>query len=447
MDKVVYVVHCVDTEGPLYEAPEVPFTQIKKVFGIEIPPTEANLVKLQKGELDLGGLEHAVMNLVDVHKMSINMNWEILNQSIQFITADDFRRRMPDSFGNGWIFSWFCLDHVGFEGENPRRRDAGHHKVFDRYIDLVIDQDKGDIVQFHHHPVSHSGNYHECGTAYWGRETLNDILTRKVIDRSWFPTAFRPGFHTERPDSNWFLEQWIPFDYGNQSVKGINTNQPDLANGRFGDWRRAPLEWKPYHPSYDDYQKKGSCHRWLTRCLNMYARLREITQEDVLDAFQLADVEGKALLAFTDHDFKDMKYDILRMQGFIKEALKEFPDIKFQYVDAITAIRKCCDLEPMDLMMECELIENVNNTRLEVTVRGELFGAQPYLALKTNNGKYIWDNFDFDDNKKWSYTFDRDTIIYDNIASIGVAANNPYGKCEIMNFDKEKMNWIRTILN
>lgn len=447
MDKVVYIVHCVDTEGPLYEAPEVPFTQIKKVFGIDIPPTKENLIKLQKGELDLAGAENAVMDLVDVHKMSVNMDWDVLQQSIGFLTSDDFRNRMPDSYGRGWIYSWFCLDHVGFDGENPRRRDVGHHKVFDQYMHLIISQKRGDIVQFHHHPVSHSGNYHECGTAYWGRGTLNDILTRKIIDRSWFPTAFRPGFHTERPDSNWFLEQWIPFDYGNQAVKGVDTSQPDLANGRFGDWRWAPLEWKPYHPSHDDYQKKGMCHRWITRCLNMYARLREINQADVLDAFQLAQEEGKAILAFTDHDFKDMEFDISRVQGFLKEAIKQYPEIKFKYVDAITAMREYLEMQPADLNMSCDILETKNSVRLEVSAQGQIFGTQPYLALKTSTGKYIWDNFDYDQNGRWSYTFDRDSVIYDIVEQIGIAANNPYGRCEVMNYDKRQKKWAKTILN
>ena len=35
-----------------------------------------------------------------------------------------------DSFGNGWVFNWHCLDHVGYIN-NPRRRDMGYHNIFD----------------------------------------------------------------------------------------------------------------------------------------------------------------------------------------------------------------------------------------------------------------------------------------------------------------------------
>ena len=301
------------------------------MLGIDIEASEKNLIKLQNGLLDLNGQEKAVKDLIDVHKMAINMDWDMLRKSLETITTDEFRNQLKDSNGHGWVYSWFCMDHVGFTGENPRRRDVGYHHIFDKYMEMVKKQDKGDIVQFHHHPVSHSGNYHECGTAFWGRSTLNDILTRRIIDRSWFPTAFRPGFHTERPDSHWFLEQWIPFDYGNQAMKEDETNQLDMMNGRFGDWRKAPIEWKPYHPSHDDYQKKGNCHRWITKCLNMNARIREISQEDVLEAFKTAQENGKAILAFTDHDYKDMKYDIERVRHFLKNAMVEYPKVKFEY--------------------------------------------------------------------------------------------------------------------
>jgi len=424
----------------------VPFNQIKSVLGIDIEASEKNLIKLQNGLLDLNGQEKAVKDLIDVHKMAINIDWDMLRKSLETITTDEFRNQLKDSNGHGWVYSWFCMDHVGFTGENPRRRDAGYHHIFDKYMEMVKKQDKGDIVQFHHHPVSHSGNYHECGTAFWGRSTLNDILTRRIIDRSWFPTAFRPGFHTERPDSHWFLEQWIPFDYGNQAIKENETNQLDMMNGRFGDWRKAPIEWRPYHPSHDDYQKKGNCHRWITRCLNMYARIREISQEDVLEAFKTAQKNGKAILAFTDHDYKDMKYDIERIRHFLKKAIVEYPKVKFEYTDAITAMRKCCNIPSKDLEMNCK-IDYDNKIRLQVLTKEKIFDPQPYLALKTFDNDYIWDNFDFEGENVWSYTFDCHSIEYSRIEKIGVAANNSFGKCKVMNYDTNQKQWKTTIWN
>lgn len=437
MAGTVYVVHCIDSEGPLYEEPTVPFEQIRNIFGIEIDPTRENLVKLQKGELDLGGKEEAVSNLVDVHKITTRGTWEEIQEMLDEITADEFRNILPDSNGNGWIYNWFCMDHVGFYGNNPRRRDSGHHKVFDRYWQMTAQQGQGDFIGFHHHPVPFSGNYNESGTAFWGGENLNQILCRKIIDRQWFPVAFRPGFHTERPDSNWFLEQWIPFDYGNQSVKTEETEQIDLSTGRFGDWRHAPLEWRPYHPAHDDYQRKGNCRRWITRCLNMYARIRQITWEDVEDAFLAAQAGENVILSFTDHDYKDMRYEINSVRDLIARAARKYPEIPFAYADAVSAMRKCLGFTYEDLELEAELQKGGGNPRLFVKTDTDIFGPQPFLAIRTKGGAYFWDNFDFATPKKaWSYTFDVNTVRLEEVETIGIAANNGYGICQVILLDQ-----------
>ena len=438
MNGTVYVVHCIDTEGPLYEEPKVPFEQIKNIFGIEIAPTRENLIKLQKGELDLGGKEEAVRNLVDIHKITTRGSWEDIQEMLAQVTSEKFRQELPDSKGNGWVFNWFCMDHVGFTGNNPRRRDGGHHKIFDRYREMILEQKQGDGIGFHHHPVPFSGNYNESGTAFWGGENLNQILCRKIIDRQWFPTTFRPGFHTERPDSHWFLEQWIPFDFGNQSVRMEETDQPDLSEGRFGDWRHAPLEWHPYHPAHEDYQKKGACNRWITRCLNMYARIRQITLKDVEEAFETAQAGKNVLLAFTDHDYKDMYYEINRVRDMIGRASQKYRDVCFEYADAVSAMRRCLNLPYEDLNLNVEIQKDGNVSRLVVSTETKIFGPQPFLALKTKQGLYLWDNFDFAvPGKEWSYTFDNNTVELEAVEAIGIAANNSYGICQVILSDTE----------
>lgn len=48
----------------------------------------------------------------------------------------NFRNKFKDSDGNGWIYNWFCVDHVDYE-LNPRRRDIGYHKIFDEYFNIL----------------------------------------------------------------------------------------------------------------------------------------------------------------------------------------------------------------------------------------------------------------------------------------------------------------------
>ena len=105
MNGKVYIVHCIDTEGPLYETPIVLFERIKDVFGITIEPTKENLIKLQKGEYPLDGKEKAVKNLVDKNKITTKGDWDEIQKMLAQITSDEFRNACPDSYGHGWIYN------------------------------------------------------------------------------------------------------------------------------------------------------------------------------------------------------------------------------------------------------------------------------------------------------------------------------------------------------
>ncbi len=439
MDKTVYIVHCVDTEGPLYESLEETFKRIKYILGYDILPSKENLKKLQNKEMNLDGNEDAICNLVAKSRLKTNETWDQIDDMLDKITNEDYRNFFVDSNGGGWIYNWFCMDHVGFKGYNPRRRDAGFHNIFDHYNNYIKKNKNnfGDIIQWHYHPVSLSGHYHSNGTAYMGCSNIFEILNRKIIDRNWFPAAYRPGFHTERPDSNWFLEQWLPFDYANQAVKGIDTNQPDMAYGRLGDWRKAPKEWMAYHPSHDDYQIQGSCRRWIARCLNMEARLREITLEDIYDGFRRGQQGQPTIISFTNHDFRNMIPEIDKLKYMIRKASECYPDVDFIFSNAVSAMRNALKLNPVKPMMKLKLIKHKekNEGLLTVITENDIFGPQPYLAIKTVTGQYYWDNFDFQDNNKWTYTFDWNTISLNALEKVGVAANSAEGVTEVLVYD------------
>lgn len=433
LSKEVYIVHCVDTEGPLYEPIDSTFKRIKDIYGFEIEATTENLTKLQNRQINLNGYEKAVAEMLDNNLISTFGTWDQIDNMLNKITSVEFRNQFLDSNGEGWIYNWFCMDHVGFNGYNPRRRDAGHHNIYDYYDRRIKNNKSRDIIQWHYHPLPISGDYNASGISYIASKNIFEILSRKIIDRMFFPAAFRPGFHTERPDSHWFLEQWIPFDYSNQAVKGIDTNQPDLSEGRFGDWRRAPLEWIPYNPSHDDYQSKGNCRRWIARCLNMHTRLREITINDFKDGFEMARNGRPVIISFTNHDFRDMGYDIDKIRDMIKTVVAEYPDVKFYYTDAITAMRKVLGLKVENIELQMSL--DKNKKVISVNSNRKIFGPQPYLALKTVTGQYYWDNFDFQSENQWTYTFDFNTLDLRAIEKIGIAANSFDGTTEVVVYD------------
>ena len=55
MSNVVHIVHCIDTEGPLYESIDATFKRINDVFGLKLEPSLETLKKLQNKKISLEG--------------------------------------------------------------------------------------------------------------------------------------------------------------------------------------------------------------------------------------------------------------------------------------------------------------------------------------------------------------------------------------------------------
>jgi hypothetical protein len=433
--KIVHVVHCIDTEGPLFESLPETFKRLKEIFDIELPASRETLEQLQKCEIDLGGHEQEVARVFHPQLLNYNETWDQVDSMLADITSKKFRQRFPDSFGQGWVYNWHCLDHVEYS-DNPRHRELGYHKVFDHYK-LILEASEGnsrDGLHFHYHPMPFTHRATHCATHYFASGTkLFQVLARDVIDRHWFPCVNRPGFHTTRPDSHWFLEQYIPFDYANQACGQDYSKQKDLSGGRFGDWRRAPKNWQPYHPSHDDYQVPGHCRRWIARCLNIGTRLRCLEQADVEQAFSEAQENLPVILSVTNHDFRDMRPDIESVHTMLVRASEQFPDVRFRYCEAREAMREVLDLP---VKSPCILDLNLEDNILHVQSNNLIFGPQPFFAVRNKSGEYYYDNMDFQESfRMWSYTFDESNFPLDSLDKIGVACCDSFGNVSVAVLD------------
>lgn len=425
--KILYVVHCVDTEGPLNETIEATFERLESIFGIKLAPTKENLVRLQNKEIDLAGTEDAVAKCFAPELLRYNANWADITRMLDELLSVSFRKQDIDDFGNGWVYSWHCMDHVGYL-DNPRHKDVGYGNVFRFYKSKLLEScSELDEINWHFHPLSITRNPLNAATSYVNSyDILTEILCRRILDESWFPVANRPGFHAERPDSHAFLEQWIPFDYANQNYDEAQ-DQPDLAGGRFGDWNRATKSWRGYHPSHDDYQEIGTCRRLIFRCLNVGTRFRSLTEDHVREAFSEARANGAAILSFADHDYRDMRLDVNQVRSMLGKIRKEFPDVLLKYAgaeDAAISLMDFGDLTPPKLR-----IGLIYNRLIVEVLDGEIFGPQPFLAIKTKEGHYYHDNLDvIEPRRKWSYVFDDQTVPVGNLSKVGVGSAGRYGK-------------------
>ncbi len=435
-NRKIYIVHAVDTEGPLNESLKSTFERIYELFGLRFK----NKNRETLNNLRRGLLKNKKINLeklkktINPHLLNYNRSWKDINKMLQKINKKDFRNAILDSNGNGWKFSWHCVDHVDYK-INPRKRTLGYHKIFDFYSKYI--KKNNDKVHFHFHPMSTYKEAHRNAKSYFNSPHLYQVISRRIIDRDWFPTAFRAGFHIERPDINLFLEQFIPFDLSNTS-KIEKNKKKDLIGSRGFDWRRATKKWKIYNPHHDDYQIPGHCRRYIGRVLSIRNRVDSIDLKETLKAFKQANSGEKTMLAVTSHDFRDLGTEVEEVRGYLKKAMKKFPKVKIYFVDTAEAFRKVLNFSNKK-KLKLKITKLKDNSFKISTIRGKVFGPQPFLAIKFKNGKYMSDNLDFGlDKKTWYYKFSKETVRPKDLQTIAVGASDKFGNYDVRKYTIRK---------
>ncbi len=446
----VYICHHVDTEGPLHEDIKELFNRLKNIFDIDLEPTKENLKMLQNGDIKVDDkLKKELRLVIEPHTINFHGNWNDIERMLLKIMSKDFRNQMLDSTGNGWIYNWHIMDHIGFV-DNPRHRDMGYLNIFNFYENIIkTTESKKDALHWHFHPIPFYKQANIPATCYDNSMyEIHQVITRRLIEKKWFPKVNRAGFHTERVDSNFFLEQWIPFDPSNQAVETDNMpqEQRDMINHRYGDWIGAPADWSLYHPSLYDWRKKGNLNRVIARVLNMKSRHRNITAKEIEKAFEKAHNGENVYLGITNHDWRDMSVEINEFRILLKEVTKKYPNVNFKFSESTDAFRTVMgynnkEIENSRIVFDIDIKNNVLFLKVK---NGELFGPQPYLAIKTVNGDYFHDNFDFGKFKKeYFYTFDSYTLELNKISKIAVASNDKYGNCYAVYFELENGKIIK----
>lgn len=448
MNGIVYIVHCVDTEGPLHEDIKATFARIKEAFQADIEPLPQNLERLQNMQIPLGGKEKAIIDFIRSDQLSYNDTWEKIQAMHDILFSEKFRARYPDSFGQRYRFSWFCMDHVNFRN-NPRRRTLGFHAIFQEY-QRILEKHVGmrDRIYWHYHPRSFSNDAHRSGTNYSFSNVHNEILARRIIDHLWFPVANR-ATSAEHIDSSLWLEQWIPFDFANSNMEknaGLETQEAcGRVPGRFADWRGSITEWTAYHPSVWDSRKHGNLRRYIARCLNMNCRHSMITAYEVEKAFSSARAGRSCLLSVTNHDFRNMVEETTDFIDMVRSVSKKYPDVKFRWSNAVEAFRGALDMPRISLpKIKCEIKGNL----LRVTSDRSIWGPQPFLAISMKNGNYYHDNFIINSEMDWTYVFDHDSVLLDDVSKVGIATNDSVGNTIVSVCDLQRPDeWKARALN
>ena len=190
-------------------------------------------------------------------------------------------------------------------------------------------------------------------------------------------------------------------------------------------------------------------HLVIAEALNVLNRIASINQREIDNAFIQAQKKGYALVGFASHDFRDLEYEVKYLDNLIKKSYKKFKNVEYKFCEAKYAFAKIAKLKektkikPLKFKIKYYKKSKEDFARLTVIVtQGDVFGPQPFLAIKTKKGRFINDNFDFSSNKKiWHYAFHSDTIPINDISIIGIAANDKLGNTCIKKIKFYKSNF------
>lgn len=427
MKKTVYIVHAVDVEGPMTETIEATFERMKS-YGLPsyINPSKENLEAIQNGSCEFkldNTLSETLSKVFNNHSLGYLENWSKIDSMIHEITSTKFRKEFCSKDGSPYIFSWFIYDHHEGFSNNPRYHEVGTHRIFDHYNQIFKKQnDYSDGIYFHYHHPSINGNALESNTCWTNRTVHEEIIARRIIDREWYFSCFRAGLHIERNDMSHWLEMFIPFDFSARYCKNQNSYSP----GSDMDWRNCSDLWGGWHPDWYDYRKEGTMKRYLFRCTDLWTYLNVLSEDEIEEAFSQADNNGSSVLVYYNHDYRNMVSEIESGYKNIINIAERYPDIDWKFVNALEAAQKYLGLEPKKPSIEYKIEKDI----LIVKCKGEIFGPQPYLAIK-ENGKYFRDNFTDEGNNTWAYRFRN----LDDIQAVGIAANSPSGMYDLKRFE------------
>ncbi len=377
--------------------------------------------------------------IVDSRKPEILDTWERVDSLIRRMTHKEFRMKFPDFSGQGLKYSWFILHLTGFK-TNPFKRPMGYNQVFDHYLEThgKTIADNQDGLYWHYHQPSPSGIGNEWCRDWTHCTEYHQVLSHLVLDRGFFPTCFRAGGRIEDDDLSHWIEQWIPFDFSNNSGK-VNWDKRESDGKKLSDicdWRRAPQDWFPYHPSKEDYQVPGTQKRSLFRCPDLNSPVHVLTDDEIEKAFGQAKQGRNVVLAFFEHDRRDNVLvsleDVCRR---IKKIAVQFSDVPWFYRNAQEAAQQALGLYKEDeirFAVECR-----DEDRIFITAEGALFGNSPYVCLKSENqyqeiplhtigvGKWLSGHLDLR-----------------SVEKIGIAANSVNGNSFVKVFEWTSSNTI-----
>lgn len=304
----------------------------------------------------------------------LNATWERVDACMDKLFAPEFRELRPDPQGGLLRIGWFFLTWTGFR-TNPRKREFGYHKVRDHWRErwgAELDR-YGDEECWHYHHPPESGVGNEWGLDWTRCREYEQIVSRQILERDWFPACYRAGGTIMDDTSSRWVDSWFPIDYSNRA--------PHRLAGLV-DWSTGVDGWTVYHPDPEDFRRPGPGRRRMARSLDRRTRVHVLTQEDVDSAFAQAAGGEHAILSCWDHDSRDIADGVDDYRRMVADAAARFPEVRWRYAGPVEAVRNLLDVpRPRPLRLDASVLDGV----VQIRASEPIFQSIPWLAVRTGD--------------------------------------------------------------
>jgi hypothetical protein len=330
----------------------------------------------------------------DPDKPELNATWERVDACMDKLFAPEFRERHPDPQGGLLRIGWFFLTWTGFR-TNPRNRPFGYHRVRDHWLDRwgegMVRYGDEHCWHYHHPPESGIGN--EWGLDWTRFREYEQIVSRQILEREWFPACFRAGGTILDGLSSRWVDAWFPFDYSNRAPRAIEG---------LIDWSAGIDRWTVYHPDPEDFRRPGAGRRRMGRSLDRRSWVHELTQEDVDAAFAQAAYGRPAILSCFDHDSRDIAAGVDGYRAMVADAARRHPEVPWRYAGPVEAMRNFLDVPgPSTLELEASVVDG----DLFMRSSEPIFQSMPWLALRWGDEvEHVLENIVRVDERSWRWT-------------------------------------------
>ena len=110
-------------------------------------------------------------------------------------------------------------------------------------------------------------------------------------------------------------------------------------------------------------------------------------------------------MSVCNHDFRDMAFEINYVRSLLDKFKKKYPDVKLKFCGAVDAFKSFVygdsgDINPvyLDIQIKGTDLRRVLHVK---TVRGEVFGPQPFLSIQTKSGRFSKKRYGTDRLIQW----------------------------------------------